>query len=116
MDRLVKIYKVGYFESAHQLRGHEKCGLLHGHSYKYEVWITGIRSGEWNFVIDFHDIKNYFNQFDHSNKVITKSCEDFVVDAVDYFFNLSENIKKVKVRVWETVNSYAEHERIRIKS
>ena len=101
----MKIYKTGYFEASHQLKNHNKCGVLHGHSYKWEVWIEGSQIGEWNFVADFHDIKKYFDQFDHNS--LDMSCEDFVKESC---FQLAQpsNIFKVTVRVWETTNSYAE--------
>lgn len=101
------IYKTGNFESAHQLKGHPKCGKLHGHSYKYEVWITGSLTGKHNFIIDFYEIKKYFNQYDHSDEIIHSSSEVLVEKAVKYF-RCFKNTKNVKVRIWETTSSYAE--------
>jgi 6-pyruvoyltetrahydropterin/6-carboxytetrahydropterin synthase len=101
----MKIYKTGYFEASHQLENHSKCGTLHGHSYKWEVWLYGDQVGEWGFVSDFHDIKEYFDQFDHNS--LSVSCEDFVKSSCRYLAN-PNNIYKVKVRIWETTTSYAE--------
>jgi 6-pyruvoyltetrahydropterin/6-carboxytetrahydropterin synthase len=103
------IYKTMTFDSAHQLEGHEKCGLLHGHTYKVELWLTGEPIGQWNFVYDFGAVKKYFNQYDHSNIINKDSVEIMVKKAVKFFFK-EDNIKKVKVRIWETPTSYGEIE------
>ena len=103
---VVTVYKRTDFESAHKLEGHPKCGVLHGHSYKVEVWITGRPTGPWNFVYDFTEIKAYFRQFDHSDVIITKSAEAMAVEAAGHFKR--DNVMKVVVRIWESATSYAE--------
>ena len=47
------------FSSAHLIPGHDSCGFIHGHSYFVDVEIEGERSGEFEFVVDFKDVKNY---------------------------------------------------------
>ena len=47
------------FSSAHVIPGHESCGFIHGHSYFVDVEIKGERAGEFEFVVDFKDIKKY---------------------------------------------------------
>ena len=47
------------FSSAHIIPGHESCGFIHGHSYFVDVEIEGERSGEFDFVVDFKDVKKY---------------------------------------------------------
>lgn len=47
------------FSSAHVIPGHETCGFIHGHSYFVDVEIEGERSGEYDFVVDFKDVKLY---------------------------------------------------------
>lgn len=107
---MIIIYKTGYFESAHLLKGHPKCGKNHGHSFKYEIWIADKNvKGKWGFILDFAEIKKYFNQFDHSDKTIMISSEEMVINANSYFKKLCPDAK-IKVRIWETVNSYAETE------
>ncbi|MBI2863867.1 MAG: 6-carboxytetrahydropterin synthase [Chloroflexi bacterium] len=102
----VTIYKRTDFEAAHKLEGHPKCGVLHGHSYKVEVWLTGTPTGPWGFVSDFGGIKEYFRQFDHSDAVITKSAEILALEAAAHF--KTDNVTKVVVRIWESATSYAE--------
>ena len=47
------------FSSAHVIPGHESCGFIHGHSYFVDVEIEGERAGEFEFVVDFKDVKSY---------------------------------------------------------
>jgi 6-pyruvoyltetrahydropterin/6-carboxytetrahydropterin synthase len=46
------------FSSAHIIPGHKFCGFIHGHSYFVDIEIEGDRFGDFNFVVDFKDIKN----------------------------------------------------------
>lgn len=45
------------FSSAHVIPGHPSCGHIHGHSYFVDVEIEGDRAGEYDFVVDFKDVK-----------------------------------------------------------
>ncbi|WP_407455179.1 6-pyruvoyl trahydropterin synthase family protein [Methanobrevibacter sp.] len=47
------------FSSAHIIPGHESCGYIHGHSYFVDVEIEGERAGDFDFVVDFKDVKKY---------------------------------------------------------
>ena len=47
------------FSSAHVIPGHESCGYIHGHSYFVDVEIEGERAGDFEFVVDFKDVKSY---------------------------------------------------------
>lgn len=47
------------FSSAHVIPGHESCGCIHGHSYFVDVEIEGERAGDFEFVVDFKDVKSY---------------------------------------------------------
>lgn len=57
------------FSSAHIIPKHISCGFIHGHSYFVDVEIEGERSGEFEFVTDFKDIKtsvrNICKDLDH---------------------------------------------------
>ncbi|MDO5824520.1 6-pyruvoyl tetrahydropterin synthase family protein [Methanobrevibacter sp.] len=57
------------FSSAHVIPGHESCGFIHGHSYFVDVEIEGERAGDFEFVVDFKDVKGYTkavcNELDH---------------------------------------------------
>lgn len=47
------------FSSAHVIPGHESCGYIHGHSYFVDVEIEGERAGDFEFVVDFKDVKGF---------------------------------------------------------
>ena len=47
------------FSSAHIIPGHESCGFIHGHSYFVDIEIGGERAGDFEFVVDFKDVKEY---------------------------------------------------------
>ena len=46
------------FSSAHIIPAHSSCGFIHGHSYFVDVEIQGKRSGKYDFVVDFKDVKD----------------------------------------------------------
>ena len=46
------------FSSAHIIPVHSSCGFIHGHSYFVDVEIEGERSGNYEFVVDFKDVKD----------------------------------------------------------
>ncbi|MCL2687487.1 MAG: 6-pyruvoyl tetrahydropterin synthase family protein [Methanobrevibacter sp.] len=45
------------FSSAHIIPAHSSCGFIHGHSYFVDVEIIGERTGNYEFVTDFKDVK-----------------------------------------------------------
>jgi 6-pyruvoyltetrahydropterin/6-carboxytetrahydropterin synthase len=53
------IFREFTFEAAHRLpyvpEGH-KCGRLHGHSYRVEVWLRGPVRPETGWIVDFADV------------------------------------------------------------
>ena len=51
----MKLGVIDYIDCAHYLPGHDKCGSLHGHTYKIEVVIEGEKTS--GMVIDFSDLK-----------------------------------------------------------
>ena len=85
------------FSSAHAIPGHESCGFIHGHSYFVDVEIEGERAGDFEFVVDFKDVKGYTkaicDELDHRllipvyNKLI--DFKDFDKDK-DSIFDLKE--------------------------
>lgn len=46
------------FSSAHIIPTHNFCGHIHGHSYFVDVEIEGEQSGDFDFIVDFGDVKN----------------------------------------------------------
>lgn len=69
----MEIYKIFYIEAAHRLPNvpaGQKCGRLHGHSFKIEIYVSGEVGKESGWVLDFADIKivfqPFYEQLDHN--------------------------------------------------
>ena len=53
------------FDAGHRIVGHKgKCARLHGHTYKACIVVAG-QIQDPGFVIDFGDIKDLVNEWDH---------------------------------------------------
>ena len=65
----------GHFEAAHMLSDYDgACRNLHGHSYHYEITLTGEVDKETGMVEDFNNIKKTIDGvFDHSIIFATES-------------------------------------------
>lgn len=134
----MKIAKEFKWEMGHRLPFHEgKCRNLHGHSYKLRLELEG-EMDKNGMVIDYYDvnelIRPLIEQLDHSYLVCETDTELIEVldklnsqkvvvpfqttaeNITNYFLeNISkqlepQKIKKIKVRVYETENTYAEEE------
>lgn len=68
----MEIFKEFVFEAAHRLpnvpEGH-KCGRLHGHSFRVDIFVQGEVGLETGWVQDFADLKTafepYYKRLDH---------------------------------------------------
>jgi 6-pyruvoyltetrahydropterin/6-carboxytetrahydropterin synthase len=68
-----EVFKEFIFEAAHRLPhvpdGH-KCGRLHGHSFRAQIFVCGPIGARTGWVIDFADIKKafgpFYDQLDHN--------------------------------------------------
>lgn len=134
----MKIAKEFHWEMGHRLPEHfGQCKNIHGHSYKMIVEFEG-ELNQQGMLIDYYDIEKIINpvieKLDHAfmvnrnDKVVLEFLEKMnskkvVVDfqstaenICSYLLNkiketnLPDNIKKIKVRVQETSNDYAEEE------
>ncbi len=135
----MKIAKEFRWEMGHRLPKHNgKCVNIHGHSYKMMVEFTG-EILEDGMVLDYYDVKQVVNpivdELDHA--FLVSKYDTDVIDALvklnsnhvivdfdstaenlcNYFLDkiekagLPENISAIKVKVFETENTYAEEER-----
>jgi 6-pyruvoyltetrahydropterin/6-carboxytetrahydropterin synthase len=124
------------FDAGHRIVGHKgKCARLHGHTYKVHVMASGpiVRPG---FVVDFGDIKDLVNEWDHrmllweedrlslvtflSDGTPVESSEgvirlSFNPTAENMARNLAErlvmqfDLEAVMVELWETPKSMARY-------
>ena len=131
MFRIRKEFK---FEAAHDLPNHDgKCRNLHGHSYRYEVFLVGevpVRATDHpkeGMLVDFSDVsavaKKIHALIDHTYlndsakmhlHVGIPTAENMARGLFTYFhINLDARMpshsKVEKVRVWETATAYAEY-------
>lgn len=136
---MMKIAKDFRWEMGHRLHCHKgKCYNLHGHSYKLQIEFDGSVDPATGMVLDYFDVKDIVapivDRLDHTVAVWEKDSElieklkqlnsahvilPFETTAenlVGYFLSeitkadLTNRIKKIKVRVCETENTYAEDE------
>ena len=134
----MKIAKEFTWEMGHRLTFHKgKCKNLHGHSYKCMVELTG-EPDKNGMVLDYYDVKKIIepliDEMDHSFMVFSSDKElihalqtlnsryvvvDFETTAENICIyllkkikssNLPKNISALKVKVFETENTYAEEE------
>jgi 6-pyruvoyltetrahydropterin/6-carboxytetrahydropterin synthase len=53
-------------DTAHRIVGHKgKCAMLHGHTYQWKVMCWSDELTSEGFVVDFGDIKDILNGWDH---------------------------------------------------
>ena len=132
----MKIAKEFRWEMGHRLQCHKgKCFNLHGHSYKLLVEFTGNTESN-GMVLDYFDVKKIVapivDELDHT--VIISKDDTELLEAIKklnsahviidyestaenlchYFLDkikkeyLPKNITEIKVRIFETENTYAE--------
>lgn len=104
--------------AAHFIPGHPKCGKLHGHNYKVELWAGprpthNLKNG---MLIDFDDMKRHLEivvgDFDHAGSLNDLSvaqpptAEILAWDWLDRLHKL--NALYTRIRVWETEKHFAE--------
>ena len=87
----MEIFKVFNCESAHRLpyvpEGH-KCGRLHGHSFRIEIWVQGTVDDERGWVMDFADLSEAF-------KPVYQQLDHHYLNEIEGLFNpTSENLAR----------------------
>lgn len=115
---MISVTKCFEFEAAHSLPGYNgPCANLHGHTYKLEVEVTSNLAPK-DMVVDFKVLKENVEEkvisvLDHHliNDVIENPTAEntvgWIVNALRAFFNLYY-LELIRVRLWETSNSYCE--------
>ncbi len=134
----MKIAKEFRWEMGHRLTFHDgKCKNLHGHSYKMMVEFDG-EPDKNGMVVDYYEVKKIVepivDELDHSFVVYDKDTELIEIllklksqmiiipfestaeNLCQYFLKkiaemkLPKNVFGIKVRIFETENTYAEEE------
>lgn len=130
---MVKIGTTVYFEAAHrQLGDTSKCGKLHGHNWKVDVEIESEDINDVGYVIDFKEVSEVCNRYDHSvmlvkgdplvevlvqagQKVVetqlNPTCENLSIEigeCIGHVLEMQDTIvDKLVVTVWENEKSFA---------
>jgi 6-pyruvoyltetrahydropterin/6-carboxytetrahydropterin synthase len=136
----MKIAKEFHWEMGHRLPEHfGKCKNIHGHSYRMIVELEGSLN-ENGMIMDYYDLKKIVNpvveKLDHAFMVFEKDEEivrflesvkskkiivrfqSTVENICKYILteikkqNLPSNVNKLKVRIFESVDDYAEEETV----
>lgn len=118
------IYLERSIDASHVIPGHPgKCARLHGHTYRFEVWISGPVSGPDGMLVDFYEIKRQIDEWDHRH---LNDIVDFVPTAELLAAEMQRRIVRLVrdrvgddddgaawqagclVRLWETPGAYAQ--------
>lgn len=53
-------------DASHVLPDHPgRCARLHGHTYRFQVWVSGPVDAASGMLVDFHDLKRAIDGWDH---------------------------------------------------
>jgi 6-pyruvoyltetrahydropterin/6-carboxytetrahydropterin synthase len=107
----MKLGVIDHIDCAHFLPGHDKCGTLHGHTYKIEVVIEGEKKD--GMIVDFSElkrsIKDVLNCFDHKtlNDLLEYPSVENICELIKQ--KLAERISfRFTLRVWEGHGKWVE--------
>jgi 6-pyruvoyltetrahydropterin/6-carboxytetrahydropterin synthase len=108
----MKLGVIDYIDCAHYIPGHDKCGSLHGHTYKVEVVIEGDnKSGE--MIIDFAELKKSIKEvlslYDHKtlNDILEFPSVENICESIKS--KLADRIPfPLTLRIWEGHGKWVE--------
>lgn len=114
---LTTIYLERSIDASHVLPDHPgKCSRLHGHRYRFEVWLRGaIDVGGSGMLVDFLEVKRCIDEWDHAH---LNDLVDFAPTAELLAREMhrrltallpSDGDSNCIVRLWETGSAYAEY-------
>lgn len=106
-----------YFDAAHFLPGHPKCGKMHGHTWTVDVEVEGEMDPEM-MVLDFNilneKVKSVLDKLDHralNDIVPIPTCESIAYSIFHNLqFELRPSIKVHSVQVQEGMGGWARKE------
>jgi 6-pyruvoyltetrahydropterin/6-carboxytetrahydropterin synthase len=111
---ITTLYTKRCFSAAHRLPGYAgPCERLHGHTWKVEITVEGDVNPNTGMVMDFKELKGIIDQFDHTELNIhpelpNPTAENLAELILTNVFDSEPGLLSVRVRVWESENSYAE--------
>lgn len=101
------------FDAAHHLPGYKgKCQRVHGHTYKVELGVNGIKDIKTGMVVDMAllkaELRRILDIFDHRdlNRILTPSTAEniagYILTEIQTWVKQFSFLPVVRVRVWET--------------
>lgn len=115
------IYLERSIDASHVIPDHPgKCGRLHGHTYRFEVWVSGPVSDRDGMLVDFYEVKRHIDAWDHRH---LNDVVDFVPTAELLAAEMQRRILDLArarvaagdesrvgciVKLWETAGAYAQ--------
>lgn len=108
-------------DSSHVIPNHPgKCARLHGHTYRFQVWLSGPVNEETGMLVDFFDVKAAIDAWDHRHlndevafiptaELLAAEMQRRLVAIVTEQVG-SERADQVGVllRLWETPSGFAQ--------
>jgi 6-pyruvoyltetrahydropterin/6-carboxytetrahydropterin synthase len=108
-------------DSSHQIPNHPgKCARLHGHTYRFQVWVTGPVDAATGMVVDFYDLKQAIDAWDHRHlndevdflptaELLAAEMRRRLLEIVTQRLG-SDRAAQVGIvlRLWETPSGYAQ--------
>ena len=111
MKKPIRLSLERVIEASHHIPNHKgKCKHLHGHSYRIGATIVGLHDTQNGIFIDFGDIKEVIDRFDHRNLNDTfkfPSAENMSRFFALKILRMHKDIVEVSVTVYETENACA---------
>lgn len=108
-------------DASHVIPDHPgKCARLHGHTYRFEVWISGPVDERTGMLVDFYEVKRAIDAWDHRH---LNDEVDFVPTAELLAAEMRRRLLGivmatmhpeqadqvgVLLRLWETPSGYAQ--------
>jgi len=125
-DEMLSVTKMFSFDAAHHLPEHKgKCKNLHGHTWKVEIEVArkwyDQSLGREGMILDFSDLKELVQNHvlcyvDHQclndtgfqllQNPTAENLSQWILNQMEGA--IAEDLKIVRVRVWESNESYAE--------
>lgn len=110
---MMRVGRSFHIDSSHVLPGHPKCGVMHGHTYRFDVVLEG-EPGVDGMLMDFGEMRDrvdaFLDRLDHAhlNDILPNPTVEHIARFV--FEGLRETVPQVAlVRVYEGDAKWAEY-------
>lgn len=108
-------------DSSHVIPGHPgKCARLHGHTYRFQVWVSGPVDEASGMLVDFFELKREIDAWDHrhlndevefvptAELLATEMRRRILAAVVASVGEARAEEVGVLLRLWETPSGYAQ--------